>query len=56
MVEHYWSDSYITDIVHLNKKEKEKKMCYKYASGTVLVIDIFAICKYFKTDFFMSAS
>lgn len=30
-------------------------MCYKYASGTILVIDIFAICKYFKT-IFMSAS
>lgn len=30
-------------------------MCYKYASGTILFIDIFAICKYFKT-IFMSAS
>lgn len=30
-------------------------MFYKYASGTILVIDIFAICKYFKT-IFMSAS
>lgn len=26
-------------------------MCYKYASDTILVIGIFAICKYFKTIF-----
>lgn len=35
--------------------KRNTKMCYKYASGTILVIDIFAICKYFKT-IFMSAS
>lgn len=49
MVEHYRSDFNITDIVHIKKKEKK---CYKYASGTVRVIDIFAICKISKPFFF----
>lgn len=53
MVEHYRSDFNITDIVHIKKK---KKKCYKYASGTVRVIDIFAICKIFQNLFFWSAS
>lgn len=48
MVEHYRSDFNITDIVHIKKKEKK---CYKYASGTVRVIDIFAICKISKPFF-----
>lgn len=47
MVEHYRSDFNITDIVHIKKK------CYKYASGTVRVIDIFAICKIFQNLFFL---
>lgn len=31
--------------------KRDNRMCYKYASGTILVIDIFAICKYFKIIF-----
>lgn len=38
------------------RKKGEKKMCYKYTSVIVVIINIFAICKYFKIFVFISAS
>lgn len=36
-----------------NMKKEKKRMRYKYACGTIVIIDIFAICKCFKTFFYI---